>query len=224
MKITDCSQQLSPIVSIYPFILSIDQLVMAAICTLAYRYESAIREKFKLLERFKDEQKHTQSILSNIYPEVINKKLQERKEGGSERLIFFEKDCVSVLFVDVLNIKQLMDKGDAAAVVRVLDATWALFEQLCEKHRVKKLETVGKTFMACAGIFKTRKDHAFACTQVGVDMVTLCALIGIQVRVGINCGPVVAGVVGTIRAQFSLFGDTVNTGMCITTCYVCVYL
>jgi phospholipid-transporting ATPase len=109
--------------------------------------------------------------------------------------------------------------------VRLLDAIYSLFDALCVKHGVTKMETVGKTYMAASGLQQDRSDHAQALVLLGMDMIRTVAMVmdksgkqAIHVRVGINSGKVVSGVVGLKKQQFSLFGDTVNTASRMQSC------
>ena len=103
-------------------------------------------------------------------------------------------------------------------LVQLLDSVYSLFDMLCIKHGVTKMETVGKTFMAAAGLQGSRRNHAQALVLLGMDMIKTMATVrtksgkqAIHVRVGINSGSVVSGLVGRKKQQFSLFGDCVNT-------------
>jgi class 3 adenylate cyclase len=110
-------------------------------------------------------------------------------------------------------------------LVRLLDAIYSMFDVLCIKHDVTKMETVGKTFMAASGLQGDRKNHAQALVLLGMDMIRTVAMVrdksgkpAITVRVGINSGNVVSGVVGCKKQQFSLFGDCVNTASRMQSC------
>jgi hypothetical protein len=102
-------------------------------------------------------------------------------------------------------------------VVCILDAIYSAFDELCAKNGVQKMETVGKTYMACAGLHGTRVDHAHAVAELAEEILALCKRCvdptgtALEVRMGIHTGKVLSGVVGLKRPQFSLFGDTVNT-------------
>jgi len=133
-------------------------------------------------------------------------------------MIAQREDSVSVLFCDIVNFSELVQQHkNAANLVAILNSVYSTFDHLCTKNGVRKMETVGKTYMACAGLLGSRKDHAFAVVELGEEMMALMAKCTdrkgdpLLIRIGINTGPVYSGIVGMKRPQFSLFGDTVNT-------------
>ena len=77
---------------------------------------------------------------------------------------------VSILFVDICQFWDLVSKTDATHLVKLLDAIYQTFDLLADKYLVQKLETVGKTYLACAGIPGTRSDHANACAELGIEI------------------------------------------------------
>ncbi len=110
-------------------------------------------------------------------------------------------------------------------LVQLLDSIYSLFDVLCMKHGVTKMETVGKTYMAASGLQGDRTDHAQALVLLGLDMIHTMRKVHtrngrqvVHVRVGINSGSVISGVVGRKKQQFSLFGDCVNTASRMQSC------
>jgi len=189
----------------------IQLLVIIAVSVLSYQYERALRRKYHLQKLYQEEQDNTQTILNNIFPPHINQVVQDRADSGSSEIIALGFDCVSVLFLEVLDFKDMILKMPPQTVVILLDAFWSVLDSLCEKYKIQKIETVGKMYMACAGLPQTRRLHEYGCVQMGLRAVELASRVGFRVRVGINTGPIVAGIVGHTRPQFSIFGDTVNT-------------
>lgn len=84
-------------------------------------------------------------------------------------------------------------------MVKLLDRIYSLFDEICDKHDVQKMETVGKTYMACAGLQGASKNHALACVQMGIDMLDMISRIRlrdgkeIHIRIGIHTGGVISG-------------------------------
>ena len=104
----------------------------------------------------------------------------------------------------------------AAAVVETLDGLFSRFDDLAERYGVEKIKTIGDSYMVAAGVPTPRPDHATALAHMALDM--LDAMRGgdageaqLQLRVGINSGPVIAGVIGRKRVAYDLWGDVVNT-------------
>jgi CheY-like chemotaxis protein len=118
----------------------------------------------------------------------------------------------AVLFCDVTNFTSYCDNHEPEDVVTRLDALFVLFERLAIKHGLEKIKTVGDGFMAAANLLHQIDDPLRAAIDCGLEMActSLDANLGWQVRVGVNIGPVVAGVVGQERYQFDIWGDTVN--------------
>ena len=94
-----------------------------------------------------------------------------------------------------------------------LQALVEAFEQLCLKHNLEKIKTIGDSFMATAGLMKRLDNPALNCVRCGLDMVAVAQTLPAkwQVRVGVHVGPVIAGVVGHRKYQYDVWGDAVNT-------------
>jgi adenylate cyclase len=119
---------------------------------------------------------------------------------------------VAVLFCDVTNFTAYCDKHEPEDVVSRLDALFVIFERVAAKHGLEKIKTIGDGFLAVAGLLNKVKDPIGSAVRCGLEMAStlIDAHLGWEVRVGVNCGPVVAGVVGQERYQFDIWGDTVN--------------
>ena len=106
---------------------------------------------------------------------------------------------------------------EPAEVVRLLDRLFSHFDALAERYGVEKIKTIGDAYMVAAGVPQPRPDHARALVSMGLDMVEAMhssdevGHLGLELRVGINSGPVVAGVIGRKRFLYDLWGDAVNT-------------
>ena len=143
---------------------------------------------------------------------------QQRRGALAAELNFSEHEpSVTIVFVDIQDFKTLTAAMTPPLLVTLLDRLWALLDALAEKYGITKLETVGKEYVACAGLNGSRSDHATACVAFAVNALRLLQLLrtsdgrqAVQVRIGINSGPVVAGIVGHVRPQFVLVGNTTN--------------
>ncbi len=104
-----------------------------------------------------------------------------------------------------------------AQIVGILDQLFGHFDTLVERYDLEKIKTIGDCYMAAAGIPSPRPDHARALALIGLDMLDAVqssgamGVLGLELRIGINSGPVVAGVIGRKRFLYDLWGDTVNT-------------
>jgi guanylate cyclase len=126
-------------------------------------------------------------------------------------------DSASILFADVVDFTPLAQRLAPAEVVGILDQLFSRFDTLVERHGLEKIKTIGDCYMAAAGVPDPHPDHARRAALLALDMrdaVATWALAGqrgLQLRIGINSGPVVAGVIGTKRFIYDLWGDAVNT-------------
>jgi guanylate cyclase len=102
-------------------------------------------------------------------------------------------------------------------VVALLDRIFARWDELAAEHRVEKIKTIGDAYMVASGIPLPREDHAQAIAELALQMrpeVKRSAADGgleLEVRIGIDSGPVIAGVIGRAKFSYDLWGDTVNT-------------
>lgn len=121
-------------------------------------------------------------------------------------------EIVAVLFCDVTNFTAYCDKHEPEDVISRLDALFVIFERVVAKHGLEKIKTIGDGFMAVAGLLQEMKDSLGAALRCGLEMASTLvdSQLGWEVRVGVQAGPVVAGVVGQERYQFDIWGDTVN--------------
>ena len=186
--------------------------VIAMAAYSAYALNKAMREQFLQSRALKNEQQRTTLLLDTLMPHHVTQRV--RKEGVG-KIISFDEPSVTVFFADVIQLPTVSHEEDSSRLVSLMDRIWSLFDAICLKHGVQKIETVGKTYMACAGLQGEVIHHAELCIVMGLDFVRVLRLVGketkgLQVRVGIHSGPVVSGVVGRKKPQFCLFGNTVN--------------
>ena len=163
---------------------------------------------FRLLS---DEQHRTRELLLNILPREIADELSE-----NPGVIAQHRDAVSILFCDVVSFTPLSESMRPSELVEMLDSLVSAFDELVEKYDLEKIKTIGDCYMAAAGIPRERADHAQALVALALDMQRLVCEreFGgrrLQVRIGINSGPVIAGVIGRRKFSYDLWGDAVNT-------------
>jgi adenylate cyclase len=158
------------------------------------------------------EQLKAENLLLNILPRSIADKLKAQPQTIADQ--FSE---ASILFADVVDFTPLSERMAPADVVGLLDHLFSHFDTLAERHGLEKIKTIGDCYMAAAGVPEPRPDHARALALMALDMVDAMLSsdevghLGLQLRVGINSGPVVAGVIGRKRFLYDLWGDAVNT-------------
>jgi class 3 adenylate cyclase len=124
---------------------------------------------------------------------------------------------VTVLFADIVDFTSLSARISPEQLVNMLNQVFSAFDQLAEKHGLEKIKTIGDAYMIVSGLNDPNPNQAEAVTAMALDMQTelhrLSEITGIdlKVRIGIDTGPVVAGVIGTKKFIYDLWGDTVNT-------------
>ena len=150
-------------------------------------------------------------LLLNILPGPI----AERLKGGEQRISDYFPD-VTVLFADIVGFTPLSNRLEPGELVALLDELFSAFDRLAERHGIEKIKTIGDAYMAVAGLTKKLEDPARAMVEMGLDMVTATEEINrehgteFSIRIGVNCGPVVAGVIGESKFIYDLWGETVN--------------
>jgi guanylate cyclase len=169
-------------------------------------------ERRNALAALREEQARAENLLLNILPRPIADKLK-----AETRTIADQFSSASILFADVVDFTPLSEHLAPAEVVGVLDRLFSHFDVLVEGYGVEKIKTIGDCYMVAAGVPSPRPDHARALALMALDMqaamrsVDEIGQLGLGLRVGINSGPVVAGVIGRKRFLYDLWGDAVNT-------------
>ncbi len=156
--------------------------------------------------------KQTDELLLNILPETI----AERLKYNPNQTIAQDFNSVSVLFADVVNFTPMSSLLSPIELVNLLDEVFSYFDTLVEKYGLEKIKTIGDCYMVAAGVPELRIDHARELTRLALEMRDYVAQHDFQgrrlsFRIGINSGPVVAGVIGRRKFIYDLWGDAVNT-------------
>jgi adenylate cyclase len=157
-----------------------------------------------------EEQERSEKLLLSIFPRAVAERLKVSQGVIAER-----RDQVSVLFADIAGFTPAAERLPAEEVVVLLDEIFSAFDELVARHGLEKIKTIGDGYLAAAGIPTPRADHAEATARLALAMrqtlADLPAAAGLSLRVGIDSGPVVAGVIGRSKFGYDLWGDTVNT-------------
>ena len=163
------------------------------------------------LRALRAEQEKAEELLVNVLPSSIAERLK-----GATRSIADHFDSASILFADVVDFTPLARLLPPAEVVGLLDGLFSRFDTLVERHGLEKIKTIGDCYMAASGVPDSSSDHARRAALLALDMRDVVATSRIAdrselaLRIGINSGPVVAGVIGTKRFLYDLWGDAVN--------------
>jgi class 3 adenylate cyclase len=157
------------------------------------------------------EQMKSERLLLNILPSPIAQQL--KREECTIADSFAE---VTVMFADIVGFTELAAETEPIELVEILNVIFSEFDQLTEEHGLEKIKTIGDAYMVVGGLPAVKPNHAEAIAAMALDMQTciteFCKDTGkdLSIRIGINTGPVIAGIIGTKKFIYDLWGDTVN--------------
>jgi guanylate cyclase len=164
------------------------------------------------LAALRAEQERSEALIRNVLPSSIAERLKAASQTIADHF-----DSASILFADVVDFTPFAQRLAPAEVVGILDQLFSHFDTLVERHGLEKIKTIGDCYMAAAGVPDPSPDHARRAALLALDMREAVATSavgggsGLELRIGINSGPVVAGVIGSKRFLYDLWGDAVNT-------------
>ncbi|MBD2461407.1 response regulator [Oscillatoria sp. FACHB-1407] len=167
------------------------------------------------LKQLQEEQEKSERLLLNILPKPIADQLKQQQRTIADN--FAE---VTVMFADIVNFTELSSRLSPTELVSVLNTIFSAFDRLAEQHGLEKIKTIGDAYLVVGGLPIPRPDHVEAIAEMALDMQAAIAALDfaelslnkpLTMRIGINTGPVGAGVIGTTKFTYDLWGDTVNT-------------
>jgi guanylate cyclase len=201
-------RSLSPTLVTIFFVMNIAGVSTIAIALLAY----FVDQKDLFLGLLRVEQDKSENLLLNILPKEIAAILK-----NENRTIADHFDGASIMFADMVNFTPLSASMPPAQMVDLLNEIFTYFDSLVEKYGVEKIRTIGDSYMVASGVPRPRPDHAQRLVRMALEMRdyvsqhTFCGNHEVNFRIGINSGPVVAGVIGRKKFIYDLWGDAVNT-------------
>jgi adenylate cyclase len=162
-------------------------------------------------QKLEAEQAKSEQLLLNVLPAAIALRLKANESNIAES--FGE---VTVMFADIVGFTELSSRISATDMVQVLNDIFSAFDHLADRHGLEKIKTIGDAYMVVGGLPTHRSDHAEAIAAMAIDMLHEIRHLSLNysepfsIRIGINTGPVVAGVIGLRKFIYDLWGDTVN--------------
>lgn len=155
-------------------------------------------------------QQRSEMLLLNILPREISEALK-----AGQRTIAAQYDAASILFADVVEFTPMAAKMTPLNLVGLLNEVFQCFDSLVEKYDLEKIKTIGDCYMVASGVPRPRPDHAIAIVDLALEMQAAVAERSfggrrLSFRIGINSGPVVAGVIGRKKFIYDLWGEAVN--------------
>lgn len=158
------------------------------------------------------EKQKTEDLLLNILPQEVAEELKEK--GSTEAKNY---DEVSVLFTDFVNFTQNSERMGAEKMLNELNDCFTAFDMIMEKHGLEKIKTIGDAYLAVCGLPHENSDHAYQTVLAALDIIDFIENRKkenpntLDIRIGINSGALIAGIVGVKKFAYDIWGDTVNT-------------
>jgi adenylate cyclase len=171
----------------------------------------SLQETQETARQLAAEQEKSERLLLNILPSPIAERLKQEPQAIADG--FAE---VTVLFADIVGFTELSSRLTPQELVARLNNIFSRFDALVERHDLEKIKTIGDAYMVVGGLPKPRTDHAEAIADLALEIQqeihTISQELGepLALRMGINSGPVIAGVIGIKKFIYDLWGDTVN--------------
>lgn len=176
-----------------------------------FQMRAFVRQRDEALRMLRIEQDKSESLLCNILPRPIADILKNETQTIAERF-----DMVSILFADVVGFTPLSASIDAAEMVNLLNEIYTHFDNVIDRHGLEKIRTMGDGYMAASGVPMARTDHAHALADAALEMMGFLDTWrsphanDFEFRMGMNSGPVLAGVIGRKKFSYDVWGDPVN--------------
>lgn len=178
--------------------------------------ESSQNEKANILTQIANEMQaelnNSDALLEKMMPADVLEQIKSGKATEAE-----EYDCVTVFFSDITNFTVLSSQTSTKDMLNTLNKLWLEYDKIAKKWGMYKVETIGDAYLGVAGCPKRRADHAELAVQFAIDIVDMVRTFktemgsSINIRVGLNSGPITAGVLGDLNPHWCIVGDTVNT-------------
>lgn len=190
--------------------------VVASRYRIKKRAEAALQEKNRQLEAAHREvaleRDKSERLLLNVLPPSIAGRLKDHESTIADRF-----SDATILFADIVDFTRMSQRMDAESLVRMLNDLFTRFDSLTDRYGLEKIKTIGDCYMAVGGVPERRDDHCAAVASMALDMLreaeAFNAATGssLRLRIGVNTGSVVAGVIGRKKFIYDLWGDAVNT-------------
>jgi adenylate cyclase len=191
-------------------------IALLGIVLIAYLFYSQSNKRKKLNTDLSIEKKKSDDLLLNILPPEV---AEELKSKGSAEAKQFEN--VTVLFTDFENFTQISEQMSPIELVKTLNTFFEAFDNIITQLDIEKIKTIGDSYMCVGGLPVPSFTHAEDVVQAAIEMQQFVSQYAkeqeaqgkkpLLIRIGINSGPVIAGIVGNKKYAYDIWGDTVNT-------------
>jgi class 3 adenylate cyclase len=173
--------------------------------------QAEIKERQKIELALRVARQKSERLLLNIFPSAIVDRLKEIESPIADQ---FEE--VTILFADIVGFTAFASRVSPLELVNLLGNVFSAFDRLTEKYDLEKIKTIGDGYMVVGGLPIPQANNAEAIANMALDMLPAITTFKtdtseeLKLRIGINTGPVVAGVIGSKKFSYDLWGDTVN--------------
>ncbi len=188
----------------------LEQSIVDLMRTIANQLGQFIQRK-QAEQALKYQQEKSEKLLLNIFPKIIAEQLKKQSSTIANHF-----DSVTILFADLVDFTNLFSQLPPIEIVEILNEIFSEFDRISSKYNLEKIKIIGDAYMVVGGLPQPRKDHAEAIAEMALDMQEAIAQFNretdktLSLRIGINTGAVVAGVIGTKKLSYDLWGDAVN--------------
>jgi adenylate cyclase len=166
-----------------------------------------VRERDRAADEVAAQRERSERLLLNVLPEPI----AERLKRGEDQIADAMPD-VGVLFADIAGFTALSEEISPRELVKLLADVFSGFDDLAVEHGLEKIKTIGDAYMVASGLLDPRPRHAEDLAMMALSMhESVRRHDGLALRIGVDVGPVVAGIIGRKKFSYDLWGDTVNT-------------
>lgn len=187
-------------------------LNIGAVSTIAFvLMHYFVGEKELAYRLLRVEQGRSESLLLNVLPQEIAVRLKDGEQNIADYY-----PSVSILFADLVGFTPLTSQLSPSEMVQILNMIYSHFDTLIEAFGAEKMRTIGDSYMIASGLPRAREDHAQILARLALEMNRYIAQLPpvgdqyLSFRIGINSGPVIAGVIGQMKFAYDVWGDTVN--------------
>jgi guanylate cyclase len=180
--------------------------------TLSYLLEAGERGSWFDQLRIEEQRQRADGLLHSILPPQIAQRVHAGEHNIADR-----HSAATVLFADLVGFTTMAESRPPGEMLAILDSLMRAFDAVADAHGLEKIKTVGDAYMAVAGVPEATPDHADRALAAARDMIRAAVQVSgeigapLKVRVGLDSGPLVAGIIGDRKPMYDLWGDTVNT-------------
>lgn len=198
---------LPPVLIVILFVMNLSGVSIVAFVLLVY----FVGQKDQTFNLLAIERQRSEDLICNMLPEAIGERLKREKSPIADRL-----ENVTILFADISGFTNYSMNRSPEEIVTLLDQIFSAFDEMASRYGLEKIKTIGDAYMVCGGLQGDPEKSAmnaanFACETIAY-ITAICATQyhGLDIRVGMNTGSVVAGVIGHTKFSYDIWGDAVN--------------